>query len=138
METPNIEQQQILTPAGLRLALRQFTGTEHYHKHPVIPDMALTDGAKCFADMTGSWALMVKIGLDFLPTCIDSPLYDGFALIRITIGRQGAGMIEVTDGNSNMIAKDGLAFSSIPEGEWLLYLEQADTDLHVLLLPSEH
>src|ERR1700676_2937910 len=43
--------------------LRQFTGTEQWHRHGIVRDVLFTDGAKYVADQAGAYCLLDEIAL---------------------------------------------------------------------------
>ena len=43
--------------------LRQFTGSENWHRHGLVPSVLLTDGAKYVADAGGAYWLLDEIAL---------------------------------------------------------------------------
>jgi hypothetical protein len=54
-----LQQQKSLTQADLD----QFTGSEHWYRHALVPSLLFTDGAKHVADAAGAYWLLDEIAL---------------------------------------------------------------------------
>ncbi|MDP1772430.1 MAG: hypothetical protein Q8L15_09115 [Methylobacter sp.] len=64
-----------LRKEALESELMQFIGTEHWHKHPLMPTMTYTDGVKYFAEQTESYWLLDVIATEYFPMLKDQPFY---------------------------------------------------------------
>ncbi len=114
----------------LACALRQFTGTDHWYRHPLNRNMLYTDGVKYFADNAGNGAYW------FLDICA-TELYElqaeeGFISVWLDVQDDKA-MIAADDGNDKDLYSKTIEYTDCPPGEWKFFF----TD-KVLLLTSEY
>lgn len=108
----------------LQRELCQFTGTEHYHRHPF--NLLMTDGAKYFADKAGAYWLMDIIATQ--PEIHHEP----FAVVDLIVADSEADLV-VTDGNDNEVYRRHIDFTDCPDGIWRFFVID-----NVVLLPSEY
>lgn len=115
-----------LTPSDLD----QFTGTEHWYRHPLNRHITYTDGVKFFADTVGAHWL-----LDILVTEVAGFLRtQEFIHIKMTVREDGTADITADDGNdSPPFWTRHIDWTDCPVGEWRFYLTN-----NVILLPSEY
>lgn len=113
-----------MKPDELEYNLRQFTGTESYHRY--LMGVVLTDGARYFAEQAGAFWLM-----DILATQPEIRKLP-FAHVTLTV-TDGAGDLAVTDGNDNQMYTRTIDFTDCPPGKWEFYIIDG-----VILLPSEY
>ena len=121
-----------MTTEQLQHELRQFTGTEHYHRHPF--NLLMTDGSKYFADKAGAYWLMDIIATQ--PEIREQA--KEFAVIDLIVADSEADLV-VTDDNANLVYKRHfdfpgfIDFTKCPEGIWRFFVID-----NVVLLPSEY
>ncbi|WP_409562653.1 DUF6876 family protein [Hyphomicrobium sp. MC8b] len=112
--------------------LAHFTGTEHWYRHPLVPSVTYTDGARYVAQAGGAYWLLDEIAFAqrFNKLVAAAP----FQLWRLTVDldRQSAVLI-CEDGNNRPIAAKEITFTDFPLAEIRFYV----TD-NVILLPSEY
>ena len=117
--------------------LRQFTGTEQYHKFsPLFRTFVLTDGAKYLAEEGHCYWLM-----DAIASHRASYKNEGFVVAKF--GKKGNEWWKLTleDGNDNVLARQAIEFSDFPLDAITLYVipqYTGDEILHVIMLPSEY
>jgi len=128
-----------LDTAELNQALRQFTGSEHWYRHPINKRMIYTDGAKFFAENAGNsggYWFLDKVAIEICPLLKEKQQYFASLVIKVNPADHSA-VIEVTDGNETKLASFGICYTDMQPGEWRFYL-QDDIEYWVLLLPSEY
>lgn len=108
--------------------LKQFIGTEHWYRHPLVRAVLYTDGVKFFAEKAGAYWFLDILATEVYPLLKKEP----FLLIRLIVQGHKA-QILVDDGNDNQLWERDIEFTDCPEGEWWFYF----TD-NVILLPSEY
>lgn len=126
-----------MTPQELQDNLRQFTGTESYHRWSVLfRNFVLTDGAKYLAEEAGAYWLM-----DAVASHYQSYKKEGFVCAKLQQLNEGW-VLTIDDGNGNILTQQVIGYSDFPIEEISLYVipqEQKDgSKLWVILLPSEY
>lgn len=114
-----------MTPNELRLALRQFTGTEHWYRHNPT-SLVYTDGVQYFAEKAGAYWFLDIVGTEVLALRME------FAVVKL-VSKDNAGSIVVEDGNGNISWEKKLDFTDAPEGVWSFYLQDK-----IIIIPSEY
>jgi hypothetical protein len=108
--------------------LNQFCGTEHYYRH--LFGIVYTDGVKFLAeecqcywliDLVASYQSDSKVKLE------------EFQVYKLTVNVDHSAVVEITDGNYNIIQTQDLEFTDFPLPEVTLWFTN-----NVLYLPSEH
>jgi hypothetical protein len=118
------------TTAELKNALANFYGTDSYHFNPMYKRMLYTDGVKFFFENAGNGAYWFS---DILGTEV-MQVHKKEAFLHITLSSDGgAGLIEVDDGNDNILWSRTLDYTDCPDGDWHFYLVD-----NVLMLTSEY
>jgi hypothetical protein len=104
--------------------LEQFTGTEHYYRHPINRRVCYTDGAQYLAERAGAYWLL-----------------DEIAIIQPYNNRLAAAEFQVwtlvvsadNDGNGNIVYSKEIPFTDFPLDEVNLWFSNG-----VIYLPNEH
>ena len=112
-------------------ALRQFTGSEHWYRHALVPTVVFTDGAKYVADQAGAYWLLDTIALAqrFEKRIAAEP----FQVWTLTVRPDRTATLTCGDGNDNTVYRQELEFTDFPPEGIQLYF----TD-NTILLPSEY
>lgn len=104
-----------------------FTGTEHYYKHPF--GIKFTDGVKYLADECQCyWLLDIVASYQF-----DTNVKNEFQVFKLRVNEDKTALIEISDGNHNVLATQDLEFTDFP----LERIELWCID-NVCILPSEY
>lgn len=121
-----------MTPEELQSNLRQFTGTESYHKWNVFfRNFVLTDGAKYLAEEAGAYWLC-----DAIASHYGSYKNEDFVVAKLEHGIEWW-KLTLEDGNDKVLATQAIEYSDFPLDEIELYVIPQD-GLRVILLPSEY
>lgn len=103
------------TTSQLLSNLSQFTGTERYYR--VLPTFVVTDGLKYLMDQAGCYWLAQLYGLQLVG--IDFNI-DPFTVLKFH--RKGSGgIVNIEDGNGNVLAWQGLDYTDFPFDQFSLY-----------------
>lgn len=111
--------------------LRQFTGTEHWWRHPLNGKVTYTDGAKYVADMAGAYWLLDEIACAQLG--IAAVIAEYFQVWRLTVHDDQTATLVCEDGNNTVVYSKEIDFTDFPLDEIRFYF----TD-NVILLPMEY
>ena len=128
-----------LSSNELNQALMQFTGTEHWYRHPINKRVIYTDGAKFFAEnagMSGGYWFIDKVAIEICPLLSDKKQFFATLTLQVDPDEHSA-LIQVGDGNGDTLATFEICYTDVQPGEWRFYL-QDDIEHWVLLLPSEY
>ncbi len=110
--------------------LRQFSGTEFWHRHSLQRHILFTDGAKYVADTAGAYWLLDEIAIGQMePTIANQP----FQRWTLTVRPDLTATLLCEDGNCNTVYTKELTFTDFPLEKISFYF----TD-NVILLPSEY
>ena len=109
----------------------EFTGSEHWYRHGLVPNIAFTDGAKYIADQAGAYWLLDEIAL---AQRFDKKVAaEEFQVWKLTVNPDSSAMLVCEDGNDNMVFTKPIPFTDFPpEGVTFWF---ANNDIY---LPSEH
>lgn len=107
--------------------LRNFTGTEQYHKY-WLGSMIYTDGVAHFADAGGCHWFLDIIGTEVFELHKVNP----FIGVTMTVANDKADIV-ASDGDTNQIWSRHIEYTDCPEGVYQFYLIDK-----VLLLTSEY
>ena len=108
--------------------LRDFTGTSQWFRH--FTGYTFTDGVKAMADMFSAYWFIDLVMSHQLTPKVKAEEFQTWDLNRIAGDRF---LAVATDGNDNIIAKQGIPFSDFAADSLKLYFTGG-----VLLLPSEY
>lgn len=118
-----------LTPADLR----QFTGTEQWHRHQLNRKFLHTDGVDYFAKKAGAFWFVDIAALEIYK--LHAKKKEGFLSVTMTVIDDSA-VIKVTDGDDNSLLTK-INYTDCPEGEWKFF-QIWDGENSVMLLLSEY
>ncbi|MBU0800639.1 MAG: hypothetical protein KKA05_06500 [Alphaproteobacteria bacterium] len=120
-----------MTPEQLQHALKDFTGTEQWYRHPLFRAFTYTDGVKFIAGEAGAyWMLDLIFGLQHeLPKLQETP----FQVWDLTVNDDKSAVLTCTDGNYGPVHEHKLTYTDFPLPKFRFYLTN-----QVLLLPSEY
>jgi hypothetical protein len=112
-------------------ALRTFTGTEHWYRHPLARNILYTDGARYVAVQGGAYWLLDEIALAqrFLPAVAA----EEFQLWKLTVKDDRTARLVCEDGNDRTVFSKSIDYTDFPLPEIVLYFTN-----DVILLPSEY
>jgi hypothetical protein len=115
---------------SLQDKLRQFTGSEFWHKH-WLGKMLYTDGVQYFAEHAGHGAYWF---LDIVATELHPKQVKpgDFYVIKLEVAGNEA-VIQIDDGDGNVFWTRHIEYTDCPPGIYKFYLVH-----DVLLLPSEY
>ena len=117
--------------------LRQFTGSEQWYQHGLVPKITFTNGAKHVADAGGAYWLLDEIALaQKFNKKVAAEEFQVWKLLRddAALGNTGNGAtLSCDDGNGNIVYSKRISFTDFPLPAIILYC----TD-NVILLPSEY
>lgn len=109
-------------------ALPSFTGTEYYYKHPF--GIKFTDGVKFLAtECQCFWFLDIVASYQYEPKVKD----EEFQVFKLKVNEDHSALVEISDGNHNILATQELEFTDFPLEEIELWCIDK-----VCILPSEY
>lgn len=111
--------------------LRQFTGTENWHRFGINRKVLCTDGAKYVADEGGAYWLLDAIAI--AQRFEKAVAGEAFQVWKLKVNEDRTASLVCDDGNDNIVYTQHIAFTDFPLDEIKLYF----TD-NVILLPSEY
>jgi hypothetical protein len=109
--------------------LRQFTGTEHWYRHGLLPHITFTDGAKHVADAGGAYWLIDEIATAQLIKEVKGEEFQHWVL-KV---KDSCATLTCDDGNGNIVYQKEISFTDFP-------LEKVEFFFcnDVIHLPSEY
>jgi hypothetical protein len=110
----------------LRSDLRQFIGTEAWHRH-WTKRLLYTDGVEFFCEQARAFWLLDVISTEVVSLQDRSP----FLFIEFDVAKDH-GELRVTDGNDHLLWKKQV-WTDCPVGIWKFYLSES-----ICILPSEY
>ena len=111
--------------------LRQFIGTEQWHRHSFVRTVLYTDGVKYVAEKGGAYWLLDDIA--FAQRKHKRVAAEAFQLWRLRVHPDRTATLTCEDGNGNAVFTKALTFTDFPLAEITLYCTNG-----VILLPSEY
>ena len=111
--------------------LRQFTGTEYWHRHGLVRSVLFTDGAKYVADMGGAYWLLDEIAL--AQKFEKKVSGEEFQLWRLSVKEDHTATLVCEDGNGRVVYSNPIPSTDFPLPEISLYFIN-----NTILLPSEY
>jgi hypothetical protein len=111
--------------------LDQFTGTEHWYRHPLACNVLYTDGARYVAQAGGAYWLLDEIALT--QQFIAAVAAEGFQLWKLTLRDDHSALLACEDGNGREVFSKAIEYTDFPLPEIKLYFTNG-----VILLPSEY
>ena len=116
--------------------LAQFTGSETFTRHPLIPRVLMTEGVVFLADKAGAHWLTDAIGSYLYHDRIRGELFQVWKLTVDCLAH--CGELTMTDGNSSApLISQTLDYTDFPLAEINLWLV-AEGEHWVLMLPTEY
>ena len=109
----------------------QFTGSEHWYRHGLVPAITFTDGAKYIADRAGAYWLLDEIAL--AQRHIKEVAAEEFQVWKLTVNSDSTGELVCEDGNDRIVLTKKIPFTDFPPEGVTLWFEN-----NVIYLPSEH
>ena len=117
-------------PTLTKFTLSQFTGTEHWYRHPFLRHVLYTDGVRYVAEAGGAYWLIDEIALAQTRNKIAT---QPFQLWKLTVHADHSATLACEDGNGNQVWQKQLTFTDFPLDSISFYV----TD-DVILLPNEY
>jgi hypothetical protein len=119
--------------------LAQFTGTETWYRHGLVPKVLYTDGARYVASEGGAYWLLDRIAAGQLEPHIRREEFQVWKLVKVN-GDQA--VVSATDGGKEgrepkVLMSERIEFTDFPLDEISFYVE-SDGEYRTILLPSEH
>mgnify|MGYP000863103850 CR=1 FL=1 len=112
-------------------ALRTFTGTEHWYRHPLVRNVLYTDGARYVAEQGGAYWLLDAIA--FAQKAVVAVAAEEFQLWKLTVQTDRSARLICEDGNGGVVFSKAIDYTDFPLPEIDLYFTNG-----VILLPSEY
>ena len=116
------------TKEQIKQELMQFTGTENYFRHPF--GIVFTDGIKFLADECQCYWLIDAVASW---QCDEKVKLEDFQVFKLRVSEDRSAVLNIEDGNSNIIAKQEIEFTDFPLDGIEIWFSN-----NVLYLPSEH
>jgi len=109
--------------------LRQFTGTEQWYRHGLMPDITYTDGARHVAEAGGAYWLLDEIATSQLIKEVKAEEFQHWVL-KV---KDNSATLTCDDGNENVVYQKEISFTDFP-------LEKVEFFFcnNVIHLPSEY
>src|SRR5215472_12370304 len=92
--------------------MRNFTGTEHWYRFGLVPNIVCTDGAKYVADQAGAYWLLDEIA--FAQKGEKAVAAEAFQVWRLTVKPGRTGLLSCEDGNDNTVFEKAIPFTDFP------------------------
>jgi hypothetical protein len=109
----------------------QFSGSEHWYRHGLVPTITFTDGAKYVADAAGAYWLLDEI---VLTQRFDKTVAaEEFQVWKLTVNPDDSATLVCEDGNYNVVCAKSIPFTDLPAEGVRFYFAN-----NVIYLPSEH
>ncbi len=111
--------------------LQQFTGSEHWYRHPLVRQVLFTDGAKYVADEAEAYWLLDEIA--FAQRAVPAVGAEAFQVWKLAVTPDCTATLSCEDGNDNTVFTKALEFTDFPAPGIVLWF--AD---NTIFLPSEY
>lgn len=111
--------------------LRQFTGTEHWYRHPLNRSLLYTDGVKYVAEVAGAYWLVDEIAL--LQRYERSVAAEPFQVWKLSVSEDSSAVLRCEDGNGRAVFAKTIPYTDFPLREFTLWLTN-----QTMLLPGEY
>ena len=103
------------TAAELLGNLSQFIGTERYYR--LLPTFVVTDGLKYLMDEADCYWLAQLFGLHLVSIDFNKNPFTVLVFTR----KGGGGIVNIEDGNGNLLVQQRLDYTDFPFDEYRLY-----------------
>jgi hypothetical protein len=110
--------------------LDQFTGTEQWHRHPLMRSVFFTDGAKFVADRAGAYWLLDDIAFAQADAKVAR---QEFQVWKLAVAADATATLICEDGNDHVVSRKTLTFTDFPAPGIELWFAGG-----VIYLPGEH
>jgi hypothetical protein len=111
--------------------LRQFTGTEHWYRHPLNRAVLYTDGAHYVAEKGGAYWLLDEIALaQRYEPCLAA---EAFQVWKLTVHADRSALLSCEDGNNKAVFSKTIDYTDFPLPCLSLWYVN-----NTILLPSEY
>ena len=111
--------------------LAQFTGTEHWYRHPLASNMLFTNGVKYVADRAGAYWLLDEIVV--AQRFEKAVAAEEFQLWELRVAENSTATLTCDDGNGRIVYRKEIPFTDFPACGVKLYMCNS-----VIHLPSEY
>ena len=111
--------------------LYQFTGTDHWYRHPLVGSVTYTDGAQYVAERGGAYWLLDIIAV--AQKHDKAVKAEPFQVWTLKVHDNQKGTVTCDDGNGKELYRQELDYTDFPLPEITFYV----TD-NVILLPGEY
>ena len=81
--------------------MSQFTGSEHWYRFGIVPDITCTDGAKYVADTAGAYWLLDEIAI--AQKYVKQVAAEEFQVWKLTVKPDSTAILACEDGNDNVV-----------------------------------
>jgi len=127
----------MITAAELQDALNQAIGTGHYYRwSPLFRNHVLTDGTNFLAENAECYWLMDAIA-SYHAKAMKDPMLQDMQFWTLTVKDGKATLICERD-TDDVAFKQEIEYTDFPLSEIKMWVERADQNTWVILLPSEH
>ena len=109
----------------------QFTGSEHWYRHGLVPSITFTDGAKYIADTAGAYWLLDEIAL--AQRYVKQVAAEEFQVWKLIVKDDHSATLRCEDGNDNLVFAKGINATDFPKEGVTFWFAN-----NVIYLPSEH
>ena len=110
--------------------LAQFTGTEHWYRHPLVRKVLYTDGVRYVAEHGSAYWLIDEIAF---AQSLRNVAAEEFQVWELSVSINRTAGLTCTDGNHRVVYTKPLNWTDFPLDEICFYF----TD-NTILLPSEY
>jgi len=111
--------------------LSQFTGSEHWYRHPINRKFLYTDGVQYVAETAGAYWLIDEIAL--IQPYHRRVAAEEFQVWKLTLNADSTALLSCEDGNDHTVYSKRIPFTDFPaEGIRFFYTN------NTLMLPSEY
>jgi hypothetical protein len=111
--------------------MSQFTGSEHWYRHGLVPSITFTDGAKYVADTAGAYWLLDEIAL--AQRSEKAVATKRFQVWKLTVRDDNTATLTCENGSGKVVFTKEIAFTDFPKEGVTLWFAN-----NVIYLPSEH
>lgn len=111
--------------------LNQFTGSEHWYRHPINRKFLYTDGVQYVVETAGAYWLIDEIAL--IQPYNKKIAAEEFQVWKLTVNADSSAQLTCEDGNDNAVYSKRIPFTDFPaEGIRFFYCN------NTLMLPGEY
>lgn len=89
--------------------MSQFTGSEHWYRHGLVPSITFTDGAKYVADAAGAYWLLDEIAL--AQRYVKTVAAEKFQAWKLAVNPDSSATLTCEDGNYNTVFTKKIEFT---------------------------